>query len=162
MKPTSAEWVSRAYLLGRVALNSLQPHLYGSVSLPIRSSTNEKQPATTGLLDESEAAGCLRQRVGTLRAWRCEGKGPAFLKLGRSVFYDPSDVEKFIAEQKVDLRKGSARNDQKERRALALPDPLPGKRVSKKHRLGGYVTQRQRREDDRSGGPKAVEERRLP
>lgn len=37
--------------------------------------------------------------VATLRAWRCQGRGPASVKLGRHVRYDPTLVRAWVAGQ---------------------------------------------------------------
>jgi hypothetical protein len=161
MKSVSADWVSIAHVQGRVTLNSLQSHLYGPISLPPEKSISQREMQASGLLNESAAADWLGQRVPTLRAWRSEGKGPTYAKVGRAVFYEACDLKAWIARQKVYPEVGNTESDKEQKRALALPDSIPGKGVSKKHRLGGYRTQRQRREDDRGGGPQAVEERRL-
>jgi excisionase family DNA binding protein len=52
---------------------------------------NGSQPLT-----ESEAAARLGLKIATLRAWRHQGKGPAYLRLGRAVRYLTTDVEDFI------------------------------------------------------------------
>lgn len=50
------------------------------------------------LLNTDEAAACLGTTKRTLEAWRYEGGGPAFVKLGgRLVRYRPRDLEAFIA-----------------------------------------------------------------
>ena len=36
-------------------------------------------------LTESEAAACLGLKVATLRAWRHQARGPAFVRLGRAI-----------------------------------------------------------------------------
>ena len=33
----------------------------------------------------------------TLEAWRCRGRGPRYFKVGRSVFYAPTDLDQFAA-----------------------------------------------------------------
>jgi excisionase family DNA binding protein len=38
--------------------------------------------------------------VGTLRRWRREGRGPAWLKLGGHVRYDPAAVRVWLSEQR--------------------------------------------------------------
>jgi hypothetical protein len=38
-------------------------------------------------LSEHQAAAELLQSLRTLRLWRAQGKGPAWLKIGRRVFY---------------------------------------------------------------------------
>ncbi len=47
-------------------------------------------------LTELDAAARLGLKVATLRAWRHQGKGPAFVRLGRAIRYLPSDVEEFV------------------------------------------------------------------
>jgi excisionase family DNA binding protein len=44
-------------------------------------------------LTEAEAADRLGFKAETLRKWRAQGKGPAYLKLGRSIRYRLADVE---------------------------------------------------------------------
>ena len=57
---------------------------------------------TTRALTEREVADMLGLAVATLRAWRHRGKGPRFLRLGRSVRYFPSDVADFVRASAVD------------------------------------------------------------
>ena len=47
-------------------------------------------------LTEAEAAERLGLKVATLRAWRHQGKGPAYVRLGRAVRYLASDIEDFL------------------------------------------------------------------
>jgi len=47
------------------------------------------RPADLGVL--------LGVPVATLANWRCAGKGPPFLKVGRHVRYRPPDVDAWIA-----------------------------------------------------------------
>jgi predicted DNA-binding transcriptional regulator AlpA len=47
-------------------------------------------------LTEIEAAGRLGLKVATLRAWRHQGRGPAFLRLGRAIRYLSSDLDEFV------------------------------------------------------------------
>jgi predicted DNA-binding transcriptional regulator AlpA len=59
------------------------------------------QPTTTvseesNPLSELEAAARLGLKVATLRAWRHQGKGPAFLRLGRAIRYLSSDLDEFV------------------------------------------------------------------
>jgi hypothetical protein len=46
-----------------------------------------------------ESARYLRLRKQTLEAWRLNGTGPAFLKLGRRVVYRREALERFMAER---------------------------------------------------------------
>jgi hypothetical protein len=52
--------------------------------------------ANRGLINEHAAAGWLGLKVSTLRRWRWSGDGPAFVKIGASVRYDPADLAAFI------------------------------------------------------------------
>ena len=48
------------------------------------------------LLDTREAALRLRLASGTLQNWRSQGQGPAFVRLGRAVRYDETDLARFV------------------------------------------------------------------
>lgn len=48
--------------------------------------------ADLGLITEDELAAALDVKTNTLQVWRSNGEGPAYVKLGKSVFYRPSDV----------------------------------------------------------------------
>jgi len=54
------------------------------------------------LLNEYEAAQMLGLSVCTLRAWRSQRRGPAFLKLGRAVRYRPEVLEEFLKDAAVE------------------------------------------------------------
>jgi excisionase family DNA binding protein len=47
-------------------------------------------------LTEAEAALRLGLKVPTLRAWRHQGRGPAFVRLGRAVRYLVADIDEFL------------------------------------------------------------------
>jgi hypothetical protein len=47
-------------------------------------------------LTEADAAARLGLKVATLRAWRHQRKGPAFVRLGRAIRYLPHDVDAFL------------------------------------------------------------------
>jgi predicted DNA-binding transcriptional regulator AlpA len=53
--------------------------------------TTADQPMT-----ESEAAFRLGLKVATLRAWRHQGRGPAYVRLGRAVRYLVIDIDEFL------------------------------------------------------------------
>ena len=53
--------------------------------------TTANQPMT-----ESEAASRLGLKVATLRAWRHQGRGPAYVRLGRAVRYLAVDIDDFL------------------------------------------------------------------
>lgn len=49
------------------------------------------------LLKPNEAARELGRRPQTLARWRCEGVGPAFLRLNGRCYYDSADIEAYKA-----------------------------------------------------------------
>ena len=69
---------------------------------------------TTRALTEREVAELLGLSVATLRAWRHRGKGPRFLRLGRSVRYLPSDLADFVRASAVDTKAVSSSDDDSE------------------------------------------------
>ena len=53
------------------------------------------------LLTTHEASAALRNAVSasTLNRWRCEGRGPVFVKLGGRVYYRPQDLLAWLDER---------------------------------------------------------------
>jgi hypothetical protein len=45
---------------------------------------------------DDKAAAALGVKPATLATWRSQGRGPAFVKMGRRVFYRLLDVNQFI------------------------------------------------------------------
>ncbi len=68
----------------------------------------DQTQGTPRALTEREVGERLGLSVATLRAWRHRGKGPRFLRLGRSVRYLPSDVDDFVRASAVDTRSESS------------------------------------------------------
>jgi hypothetical protein len=54
-------------------------------------------PIMEGYLSEHEAAPQLGQRLRTLRLWRQRGIGPAWIKVGKLVFYSRSALLSWLA-----------------------------------------------------------------
>lgn len=75
-----------------------------------RATTTERgqMSDTTRALTEREVGELLGLSVATLRAWRHRGRGPRFLRLGRSVRYLPSDLADFVRASAVDTRSVSS------------------------------------------------------
>jgi excisionase family DNA binding protein len=48
------------------------------------------------LLTVEQAAEYLTLNVNTLNAWRSQGKGPAYIHVGRSVRYSREDLDKYL------------------------------------------------------------------
>jgi hypothetical protein len=60
--------------------------------------TSNPSPGDQPLFNEAAAARFLGLQISTLRRWRWAGTGPAFLKLGSAVRYDPNDLQDYIEE----------------------------------------------------------------
>lgn len=54
------------------------------------------------LLTPEEVAQRLRVSVLTLANWRSAGRGPAFVKVGRTVRYEESAIEAYLKQQTVE------------------------------------------------------------
>jgi len=54
------------------------------------------------ILDDKAAAESLGMAVQTLRNWRCQRKGPPYIKLGRSIRYQVKDIEEYKQKKRVD------------------------------------------------------------
>ena len=78
------------------------------------SRTDADAPRRTTALTERQVAEHLGLSVATLRAWRHRGKGPRFLRLGRSVRYLPADVDEFVRASAVDTRSDSSSDEDSE------------------------------------------------
>jgi predicted DNA-binding transcriptional regulator AlpA len=50
---------------------------------------------------QEQAAAFLGLKPATLAAWRHQGRGPPYIKIGRSCFYLESDIETWLSEQVV-------------------------------------------------------------
>ena len=49
-----------------------------------------------GLIPEVKAAEILGRTVASLKKWRVQGRGPAYFKIRRHLFYKREDLEKFL------------------------------------------------------------------
>ena len=78
------------------------------------------EPRRTTALTERQVAEQLGLSVATLRAWRHRGKGPRFLRLGRSVRYLPADVDEFVRASAVDTRSVSSSDEGSELGELSV------------------------------------------
>jgi hypothetical protein len=54
------------------------------------------------LVSSAVAAKQLGVKQQTLTAWRCEHRGPAFIKIGRAVWYRRADIAAFIGAQRCE------------------------------------------------------------
>lgn len=88
----------------------------------LRAATTERaqMSGTTRALTEREVAELLGLSVATLRAWRHRGRGPRFLRLGRSVRYLPSDLADFVRASAVDTTSVSSSDGESEIGELPL------------------------------------------
>jgi Helix-turn-helix domain len=60
------------------------------------------------LLPEDEAAREVKVKKQTMAAWRNRGQGPAYLKVGRLVFYRPSHLREWLESRVVRPNKAEA------------------------------------------------------
>ena len=70
---------------------------------------NETICANSQPLTESDAATRLGLKVATLRAWRHQGRGPAYVRLGRAVRYLPVDIEEYLSSNRYSPPRGDER-----------------------------------------------------
>ena len=54
------------------------------------------------VVSDDRAAEVIGFAVQTLRNWRHQGRGPAYLKIGRSVRYQLEDLKRFMENKKID------------------------------------------------------------
>jgi Helix-turn-helix domain len=73
---------------------------------------NSTEFSVNCLLQPEAVAKILRKSLPTLARWRCDGFGPAFVKIGGSVTYLPSDVQVFLLAQR---RESTAENHERQR-----------------------------------------------
>jgi hypothetical protein len=59
---------------------------------------------TPQTLDEGSAAVYVGYRPSALRAWRIQGRGPAFLRHGRTIRYHLRDLDAWLLSQRVETR----------------------------------------------------------
>ena len=86
-----------------------------------RATTERDQTRDTArALTEREVADMLGLSVATLRAWRHRGRGPRFLRLGRSVRYLSSDLADFVRASAVDTTSVSSSDGESEIGELPL------------------------------------------
>ncbi len=57
------------------------------------------------IFNDKTAARELDVAVQTLRNWRFQRKGPAYLKIGRNIRYQWEDIEKYKRKNRVDPEK---------------------------------------------------------
>jgi hypothetical protein len=68
------------------------------MAMPRLTETSETTDAQTqAALTEGELARRWRVSPRTLQRWRAGGRGPAFLRLGRRIVYEPDAVARFEA-----------------------------------------------------------------
>jgi predicted DNA-binding transcriptional regulator AlpA len=63
--------------------------------------STKRRPLTTEEVHE-----LTNVSTATLRWWRSQGIGPVSYKIGRSVVYDPEDVERWIERRKAETSVG--------------------------------------------------------
>ncbi|MBW6499689.1 MAG: helix-turn-helix domain-containing protein [Bacteroidales bacterium] len=59
-------------------------------------------PTAPLVMNDADAAPLIGISVHTIRKMRSQGKGPAYIKCGKSVRYRLADLEAYLEKQKVD------------------------------------------------------------
>ena len=79
-------------------MNTIEPNISGRKpgQTAVISSVDPSE-----LLDANETASLLRQKPQTLAGWRCESKGPEYVKIGRSVYYRRDAISAWLASRIV-------------------------------------------------------------
>ena len=101
------------------------------------------------LLSPEELAQNLALSPATLADWRTQGKGPAYLKTGRRVWYPKGHVEKWMQTQVRETNYDT----EESRRHLALPLQARRQGIQRNNRLGRHKTKRDESSRSRSGAP---------
>ena len=68
---------------------------------------------TKTCMTEQEAGAYLCLAAGTLRNWRKDGVGPAFIKLGRSVRYTADDLDRFVVDHTFEPEDHSSKKEKR-------------------------------------------------
>lgn len=63
------------------------------------------------LRDAQWLADHLGLALQTVAMWRCRGVGPRWVRLGRRIAYDPSDVDAWVERQKVSSTSANVSQD---------------------------------------------------
>lgn len=71
-------------------------------------------PASPALA-EREAAQYIGYRPSALRAWRILGRGPAYIRAGRSIRYLTSDLDAWMDAHRVHTRESPVHDDARQR-----------------------------------------------
>jgi len=61
----------------------------------------DKSPVEAVVMDTRNAAAYIDQTPGTLEVWRCQRRGPPYVKQGRSVKYRRADLDAWLAANTV-------------------------------------------------------------
>jgi hypothetical protein len=59
------------------------------------------------LISANEAAQLLHLEPSTLADWRCDDKGPAYIRLGKRIFYRRADISTWIGQQRHEPRRAA-------------------------------------------------------
>ncbi|MBZ5525306.1 MAG: helix-turn-helix domain-containing protein [Acidobacteriia bacterium] len=108
------------------------------------------------LLSPVELAQNLGLSLATLASWRSRKKGPAYMKLGREIFYPRDRVERWMRSQLRETCEEPNDGTEESRRAVALPVQAGRQRVLRNHRLGRHQTKSERGAADRERTPQGA------
>ena len=84
--------------------------------------TDQEQSKVEPVFDTHSAAPLLGVKPGTLEVWRCQGKGPRFVKSGSRVVYRLRDINEYLDSR---TRKSTADLGRQESRRVAASRAPP-------------------------------------
>lgn len=81
----------------------------------------------------------------TLADWRCYGGGPAYLKIGRRVWYPKEAVELWLESRLKGVDDACRSHREKRQDSVSLtPAPIRRVQADKLHRFGRHMTRREK------------------
>src|SRR5215813_14761451 len=91
-----------------------------------------------GLLSPEELSQNLGLALATLASWRSRGMGPAFVKVGRKIWYPRDRVESWLANQLQETEQENTYEPESKKQEMALSIPAGWPRLQRVNRLGRH------------------------
>lgn len=113
----------------------------------------------SNLISKEELAQNLGLATATLADWRSQRKGPAYVKVGRKIWYLRDRIQQWLLAQ---IRETKNDGNSQPRREVALPLQTRRKTICRNNRLGRHSTKRESSTHDGTGVPASTDERLRP